>query len=222
MMNYKLIIKILFILVYSFSLGYGGNGNFSRYTLISPMIQAWRVQANPNLSQFSTLVFAQTPIKPDISLTLRVAQAHVGGQVSKLNGITDLQSIVSYYLRESHITLNLGINLPSGTKNLSQDQFSTSSMISRNVFSLQVPGFSQGLNFFGGASRVFIISNSVVFGIGASYMVKGKYKPLENLEHYDPGNEFLLNVGADLRLTPTSSLSGDLILNWYGTDKLGG
>jgi hypothetical protein len=146
----------------------------------------------------------------------------VGGQVSKLNGITDLQSMVSYYLRKSNTTLNFGLSLPSGTKNLSQDQFSTSSIISRNVFSLQVPNFSQGLNVSAGATRVFIVSNAMVLGVGASYMFKGKYKPLEILDDYHPGNEFLLNIGVDYRINSTSSISSDLILNWYGTDKLAG
>jgi hypothetical protein len=45
---------------------------------------------------------------------------------------------------------------------------------------------------------------------------------LENLDEYDPGNEFLINLGADYRLNSSSSISSDLILNWYGTDKLAG
>ena len=222
MMKSKILIKILYIIICSVSLSHGFTGHFSRYTLVSPMIQSWRVQANPDFSQFSTLVYAQTPLKPDVSLTLRIAQANIGGQVVKLNGITDLQSMVSYYLRGSNTTLNFGLNLPSGTKNLGQEQFSTSSIISRNVFSLQVPNFSQGLNISAGATRVFIVSERVVLGIGASYMIKGRYKPLEILDDYDPGNEFLINLGADYRLNSSSSISSDLILNWYGTDKLAG
>ncbi|NOQ97234.1 MAG: hypothetical protein GQ561_03640, partial [Calditrichae bacterium] len=99
-------IKILYIIICSGSVSHGFTGHFSRYTLVSPMIQSWRVQANPNFSQFSTLIYTQMPLKPDVSLTLRIAQANVGGQVAKLNGITDLQSLVSYYLRGSNTTLN--------------------------------------------------------------------------------------------------------------------
>jgi hypothetical protein len=222
MLNSKLNFKIVFIIICSLSMSHGFSGLFARYTMVSPMLQSWRVQANPNYSQFSTLIYSQVPIKSDVSLTLRIAQANIGGQVAKLNGITDLQSMVSYYLRGSNTTLNFGLNLPSGTKNLSQEQFSTSSIISRNVFSLQVPNFSQGLNISAGATRVFIVSETTVLGVGASYMIKGKYKPLEILDDYDPGNEFLMTMGADFRLNSSSSISSDLVLTWYGTDNLAG
>jgi hypothetical protein len=213
------VLPIIFCLV---SLSHGLNGHAARFVTVSPMFQTWKMQANPDFSQFSTLVFSQMPLKPDLSLALRIGEAHIGGYVSSLNGITDLQSMLSYYLRGSNTTLNFGLNLPSGTKNLSQDQFSTSSIMSRNVFSLQVPNFSQGLNISAGVTRVFIVSETVVLGIGCSYLLKGKYKPLENLDDYDPGNEFLLNIGADFRLNSSSSISSDLILNWYGTDNLAG
>ncbi len=220
-LNSMKLYKNLFLVIFLMSVlcESAHTGSFMRLT---PVMQFWRLQGHPNFSEFSTVIFSRMPLQNNLSLSMQLGQATIGGEITGLQGITDLQSILTYHFRESNTTLNLGFNLPTGKKSLTRDEFSTSSIISRNPFSLQVPNFSQGWNISSGITRAFPVTEKLVLGGGISFLLKRKYKPLADMDEYDPGNELLLTFGADYRLNSTSTLSGDLLWNRYGTDRLGG
>ncbi|MFQ5770316.1 MAG: hypothetical protein ACE5HX_07255 [bacterium] len=145
-----------------------------------------------------------------------------GDHLETLNGLTDTQLGFNYYLENANVVLNLGLNLPTGKNKLSLTEFETSSLISNNIFNLQIPNFGQGLNVTSGLTWALPVSEVLVLGVGASYQYKRGFKPLQAfIENYDPGDEILLTGGFDLRLGQTASFSGDVIFTIFGKDKIG-
>ncbi len=195
-----------------------------KFIRISPLYQSWSMNSANQLSEVSTPVFLYMPLSSNMSMSLRGSQATVKSDMSsKLGGLTDTQINVSYYLESSKTVLHCGVNLPTGKKELTVEEFGTSYLISLNMYNLQVPSFGQGLNVSPGISWAKILSERVVLGLGASYQYRGSFKPFENMTGlYDPGDEILITGGLDFRLNETTSFSTDVVFTTYGIDKLNG
>ncbi len=158
-----------------------------------------------------------------ISLTASPASA-TGDAVQSLSGFSDAQLGLSYYQKigQSSVVASLGVNLPSGKRELTLEEFTTTVLLSQHFFNFRLPGFGQGFNVEPGLVWAFPVGEGVVLGLGVAYQVKGPYKPLEgSTDDYDPGDELLLTGGLDLRLGPTTNLSADLTYTHYAPDKVG-
>jgi len=126
---------------------------------------------------------------------------------------------MNYYLEPANTVFSLGINAPTGKKELPHDQFTTSILFSHPLFNMQVPVWGQGLNLNPGVSWVFPANDNLVLGLAAAYQYRGKYKPIDGGGFYAPGGEITGSLGADYRLTDVASMSADFMLTSYGTDK---
>ncbi|HEV8539359.1 MAG TPA: hypothetical protein VGR15_10630 [Bacteroidota bacterium] len=188
---------------------------------IMPMYQQWSLKDQFDFSEFNTSLSLYLPAGKEWSVSLRGLPASVVGDVTHLSGYTDTQVGVSYHGEEPDIVYTLGVNLPTGKKELTQQEFETSILLSNSVFGLQVPNFGQGLNITPGIVYAVPLNEEVVLGFGASYQYKGSYRTLANYDDYDPGDEVVLTGGVDLRLEEATTLSTDIVVTTYGTDKLG-
>jgi len=187
---------------------------------ITPVYQRWTGRnSGLGFSEFSTILSAYLPLGRNASLNLSGGGAASGGDVSKMSGLTDFQIGGNYYLESINTVFSLGINAPTGKKELTHDQFVTSILFSEPLFNMQVPVWGQGLNINPGVSWVFPVSDNVVLGLAAAYQYRGKYKPLENSGFYAPGGEVSASLGADYKINEISSLSADFMFTSYGTDK---
>jgi hypothetical protein len=152
---------------------------------------------------------------------LNAKYASVGGDVNDLNGFSDMQFLARHSLTDYNLSINGGINIPSGKTKLNQEEFLTSQVISHDLFNLRTPGFGQGMNIFFGVTWLNILSDNFVIGTGLSYQIKGEYQPLdENPSKYNPSNEISATTGFDMKLDPTSTLTGDVTGIFYGSDEL--
>ncbi|MFQ5650043.1 MAG: hypothetical protein ACE5IY_08880 [bacterium] len=195
-----------------------------RFVRTQPLYQFWSIENSDDFSEFSNLVFAYVPFSRRLGVTLRSSQAVVTGEngMETLGGLTDTQIGLSYYLEGPNLVFNLGVNLPSGKRNLSSAETATSSRISSDIFDLQVPHFGQGFNLSSGLTWAIPVSENLVVGLGASYQFRGAYEPFNTDISYDPGEEVLLTGGLDLRLGERSSISGDAVLTLVAEDKING
>ncbi|MEE4311178.1 MAG: hypothetical protein V2J62_04860 [candidate division KSB1 bacterium] len=193
------------------------------YFSIQPVYQSWTGDNDFTFSEMSVPLQAYYPFNRNASLSLQTNQAMVNGDnLEKLSGLTDTQLSLNYFVERVDAVLNLGLNLPSGKKALTLDEFVTSSLLSYDFYNFMVPNFGQGLNVSGGITWVRSLSDQVALGIGATYQLKGDFEPLENMmDKYKPGDEFLATAGIDVRLTETSTISTDLIFISYAADKFG-
>jgi hypothetical protein len=188
--------------------------------IITPVYQRWTAKTSGySLSEFSTVLSAYVPLGRNASFSLGGAGAASGGDAAKLSGLADVQVGFNYYLESVNTVFSLGVNAPTGKKELPHDQFLTSILFSHPLFNLQVPVWGQGLNVNPGLAWVFPVTDNLVLGLAAAYQYRGKYKPLEGSGFYAPGGEFTGSLGADYKLNEVASLSADLMLTAYGTDK---
>ncbi len=191
------------------------------YIKIMPNFQMWSIDGNYDISETSFPIMVYYPISRKFNLSLRGNQANIAGDVNTLSGLSDTQLSCSYHLESAHLVFNVGLNLPSGKKELTDDEFSTSSQIAYSYFNFQVPGFGQGFNVSPGISWAAPISDKLVLGLGATYQLKGGFKPLAGMtDDYDPGDEILLTAGFDIKLAPTTTFATDFIYTIYSEDKI--
>ncbi|MBM2840809.1 MAG: hypothetical protein HW412_1337 [Bacteroidetes bacterium] len=187
-----------------------------------PLYQSWSVGDGVKFSEASAAISLYTPLSRVASVSIRAAGGGSSGDVTKLSGLADGQVSASYHLERANVVLSLGVNLPSGKKKLTQEEFETSGLISNPIFHMQVPNFGTGFNIDPGIIWAMPVSETVVLGLGASYQYKGKFQPLEEFGDYDPGDEILVTGGVDARLSEGTTLSADLVFTAYGKDKLDG
>lgn len=221
--------KITCALILFMGLAANSNGqdNDAQKAIISTKLvyQNWSPKAFDDFNEFSLPFYLYYPVGDQFSVTLRGYQASVTGDnaVAGLSGLTDTQLGLSYFLNKANLVLNLGINAPTGKNKLTVEEFQTSTLISNNLYNMQVANFGQGLNVSAGLAWAIPATESLVLGLGAAYQFKGNYKPIAGfVEDYAPGDEILATAGFELQLGETASISSDAVLTFFATDKLGG
>lgn len=192
----------------------------SGFLKIMPLYQTWKIADNFTVSETSFPLFIYYPVTRQMSISLQGNQANVAGDVAAMNGITDLQLAVNYQWQEN-LVFNVGLNVPSGKNELTTPEFQTSALLSLNHFAFQVPNFGQGFNASPGLTWALPLGEKAVFGLGASYQYKGKFKPLKGMtDDYDPGDEILVTSGIDLLLSEKTTFSIDAVYIFFGEDKI--
>ena len=200
---------------------------------ISPLFQDWSSDSLGEVrdfSEFSTALSAYIPISERVSMSLWLAQANVrfgdtdslnNKNIRDLSGISDIQMGASYYVPGIQSVLSLKLNLPVGKKELNRREFDTSAIIANSVYRFQVPNLGQGFNISPGITWANQINDNSAVGLGISYNYRGKYKAVDVVEDFDPGDELLVTGGFDYRLNAVSTISSDLTLTTYTRDKVG-
>lgn len=195
----------------------------ARVINVSSYYQSWEMANTSNINEFSTPIFLYLPFGYAFNITAHANFAKItGDNVQGISGFTDTQIALNYHFENANLLFTLGINLPSGKKQLTLNEFLSSSLISYSVFRFHVPNFGEGVGIAPGFTWALPLSDNVVAGIGATYQLKEGFKPLETFsDEYDPGDEILLTAGMDFRLNNTTSLSTDVIFTNFNTDKIG-
>lgn len=177
------------------------------------------------LSQVGFPITAFIPVNRSLGFTLRANPALVSGDaVTALEGMSDAQAAVSFYqpIGEGSVVLSVSSNLPSGKRELTEEEFATTALLSQDFYGFYVPVFGQGLNISPGITFAYPLGENVAGGIGASYQLKGGFKPVQNMpEAFTPGAELLMTGGLDFKLNPSWALSTNFTYMLYQPDKLG-
>jgi hypothetical protein len=194
-----------------------------RVITLQPVYQSW-TQNYYKFYETSIPLFVYYPINRIMSVSLQTNQATASGDyMTSLSGLTDTQVGFNYYLEQYDLVLNVGVNLPSGKKELNYQEFSTSSVLSMNHLNFRVPNFGQGFNIAPGVTYAKPMNDNLVLGAGLSFQYKGSFKPIEKMDNaYKPGSELLLTGGIDYKISTTAAVSGDLIFINYGKDTVDG
>lgn len=190
---------------------------------VMPMIQSWSVQRVTDFGEVSVPLQMYLPLHRRFTVSLRSHVANTIGDPAKIQGVTDTQIGLNLIVPEGGLVFHTRFNLPSGKERLTPTQFNTASTLSLNAFRMQVPLFGQGFNVMTGISWAIPMSEQVVFGIGGAWHYRGAFTPLSNDPAlYEPGSEFILTGGIDIRLSEETTMTLDGIIVNYKTDRFDG
>ena len=177
------------------------------------------------LSQLSFPFSAFIPFTSQIALTLRTNPALASGEsVTPLEGMSDAQAALSYHqpIGEGSVVVSFTSNLPSGKRELTEEEFATSALLSQDFYGFYVPALGQGLNLSPGLTVAYPINDDFAIGLGFAYQLKGEFKPVVGMEEsFTPGDEMLFTGGFDVRLSPFWALSTTFTYTLYEADQLG-
>ena len=169
-------------------------------------------------------------VSAPLNRNVRMSMA-TGGALASMDGAEDLGGMrdvavnfqYSERLTGGSIALLLGLNIPSGKKELSLNELNTAVQLSQRHFAFRTPGFGQGFNIAPGVAWAFALNDDVVAGLTGKYAITGGFRPIAGMiDNYEPGNELTLGGGLDFALSISRSLSFDLSFGLYSADKIGG
>ncbi len=187
--------------------------------------QTYQDDSDLELMQGSAPVSLFFPIGQRVGLSAVANYAvNAGDGVETVHGLSDAQIGLSFYQRigAGSLVLSVGVNVPVGERELTPEEYQTAVLFGQHFFNFRTPGFGQGLNVAPGLTFAYPVSEAVVLGAGISYQTRGGYRPLDGMQaDLDPGEELLLTGGVDVRLSPVTSLSGDVTYTMYDTDLIG-
>jgi hypothetical protein len=186
--------------------------------------QSWTSSGKTVISEFSTPVFFYYPLGKNTSLSAYTSLASAGGDsLRSLTGLGDIQSTLNYYVESLNMKFSLGLNLPTGKKAISMEEFGTLYLLSLNMYRFQTPSFGQGLNLSPGLSWAIPAGERWVLGLGGSYQLRGSFTPFEGMvKKYDPGDEWMVTGGFDFQASERTLVTADLLYSAYSEDRIGG
>jgi hypothetical protein len=144
----------------------------------------------------------------------------VGTRKGSVSTLSDTSLSLAYNLKQSDypIRFNLDFNLPTGKATLVGDE--KNAIMDGSL--VQQTRFGEGFNIAPGVSVSHAFSPNDVVGVGASYIIRGKFNPLGDVANssIDPGDEAVATLQyqhSDRNFLAT----GGLIYTNYGTTKRG-
>ncbi|MCK5125860.1 MAG: hypothetical protein KAR42_06360 [candidate division Zixibacteria bacterium] len=176
-----------------------------------------------SISQFIFPVSGFVPLQDNLEMRFYAANtshsAELAGQDNNLSGLSDIRLQFNKSFAADRYLLSLGINLPTGKKELNVDEEQTvMGMLAHNYLSFPIRRMGEGLGFnllFGGATT----KGNSRFGATATFQYYGKYTPFEGEGEYDPGEMFSLSVNADTKKEKVL-YSASMVFSLYTDDKL--
>lgn len=143
------------------------------------------------------------------------------GKPLHLISISDTYIRGSYILGNNRALLTVGVGVPSGNTELTNDEAALSGIAANRPLNNPVTNFGTGLNINVGLAVAHEIG-AWVFGLGVGYSQRGEYNFNFNGQQgkIDPGDEFNVTVGVD-REFGSAKFIADLIYTHYLEDKSG-
>lgn len=151
----------------------------------------------------------------------------LGGTVTgRLSGLTDVKLRAVTRLEGDAVLLTAGINIPTGKRELSQEELGALRVLGSPVLRFATPGYGNGPS----GTLGLVLARRVgewSLGFGAAAEMRGSYAPLDaaqfgfaNLD-LDPGEAFRISLGGD-RLVGSGAMSLSASATIYTKDKLSG
>ena len=189
---------------------------------ITPFYQHWDAADTSSFAESGVALSVYLPLSNAIAVSISNTPANTAGDISSPKGVTDTQLGALYHLEDAKLLFSLEMNLPTGKRELTAQEFRNTVLLSNLAFGMVVPQFGQGFNIKPGVAWSFTPRDDMAVGLGLTYHYKGSYKPVKGVGDYDPGDEFLVTGGVDFTVAEATNLSVDAIVTRYGTDVLEG
>lgn len=222
----KLLFAVVLLAPQSGAVGQAGEiylSNARQPVRVSMMAVYQRFVDEQTVSQVSAPLLLVLPISGNVGVSLQTSPATSSAtDLDGIGGLSDARLSFSYFGRfgASSLGANLGLNLPSGKRQLTPEEFRTSVLLSQNMYDFRVPVLGQGFNAAPGVTVATPIAERIVVGFGFAYQYRGSFEPIDGGGTYDPGDEILVTGGLDAALDPDWRLSADVSFARYQTDTM--
>ncbi|HKV72279.1 MAG TPA: hypothetical protein VJN62_13575 [Gemmatimonadales bacterium] len=181
-------------------------------------------------SEFAIPVVLVAPLGSSMSvdLTAHYASAKTngggGGSDQTLSGLTDTQLRLLYTLNRDRLVASLSVNLPTGQRALTTNQFTVYEAVGSNYLSFPVSDFGTA---FGATGGLAFATPAGAWNVGVSGAVRytGSYTLLSDPSgstNYKPGVEFRGRVGADRLVGQSSRFLAGLTASTFSNEQLSG
>ena len=174
--------------------------------------QSWTIEdsagAQTKLTQWVVPIMAYIPVHDNWEVIFSSSTA--GSTVdldnssnTDLSGLNDTRISVYTSFLNDRLMLSMGLNLPTGKKALTNEEVGVTGWLTESFLNFPIKNYGEGfgINFEAGYARTVDIYS---FGMGAGYIFKTAYEPLDGTDDYKPGNQ--------LRLGGFGSFNNDQIL----------
>ncbi|MCP4570191.1 MAG: hypothetical protein GY841_21635 [FCB group bacterium] len=188
----------------------------------------WTVESDSSSTDISQLVLPISGFIPlQDNLEMRFSVANMSSSIDygtdeyDLAGLNDIRLQVNKSLADDRLLLSLGVNLPTGKKELTLDEeYRVLQILSLNFleFPIRSLGGGMGFNIMAGGATM---AGDARLGLALTYQLNGSYTPYEDYDDYDPGDQFSVIAGADLP-QGRHNLSAQAIYTAYTDDLIDG
>jgi hypothetical protein len=169
------------------------------------------------ISQFSVPTMFKLPVTRSLAFDVTGSMISSSADENDLSGVGDTKIRAVAMLADDTIMLNAGMNLPSGKSDMDEENINASGLLLDKALGFKYSRLGEGLdvNLACGYAKTY---EPIVVGIGAGYLLKGKYSHLEDEDFkYKPGNQLNLTGGFDVQLNPVL-LRSDVTYTIYQSD----
>lgn len=174
------------------------------------------------LTQLVVPVDVFVPLAERWAMSTKAAYASVeGDEMASLSGFGDVQFALSHVrpVGQGGVVGSVLINLPTGERTLTIDEAQTAFLVGQGVYGFRLPSLGQGFNVTPGVTLAVPVGERFSLGLGVAYQRRGAFSPQTEIEAaYDPADELLLTVGADVALGRRTTAAADVAVSLYGED----
>lgn len=161
------------------------------------------------------------PVNSNLNVQLNHSPASSRFGAYQINGLSDTYLKVNYLFLNGKGLFGVGLGLPTGITELEADEFTLSQILSNQAFRFQLPVYGQGFTANAGLAYAYEINKKAVIGLGAHFIFRNKYKPVENsVSDFDPGDQIGATLGVDFQINETTKFLLDGLYTYYLPDKV--
>ena len=189
--------------------------------------RTWTIEVEDDGSyearQVSSRLLSTLSLAPNFDLVLATA----GGwsqdrrtDHASIESVGDVKAKGFLYTLERRMLLSAGVNLPTGSTALNEEEVRALQAIQPTVLGFRTREYGRGFGLDLGAAIGHDLSPHVTVGGGLGYLLQGEYD-LDQTAAFEPGGEFTFTLGTTY--TGTDFRGGaDVVYRLFGTDQTNG
>jgi hypothetical protein len=203
----------------------GAQTLFDRSVRAGPQFVSYSLGDGLDISEFAVPVAVVVPVTSRLNVDVATAYAsstveRAGSGKQSISGLTDTQLRANYTLGSDFIVLTAGLNIPTGTETVEEDQIEAAGFIGNDFLAFPVSNMGTGLAATGGVAVARPFGEWNV-GFGASMRHATEYDAFEISDQkvrFQPGNEYRARIGVD-RAAGGGRVALGLTYSAFGDDE---
>jgi len=198
--------------------------------------RAWTLESDSagvktKIAQMHAPIVGSLALHPTADLVITSAAAgssldlgaSTGADEISIDGAADVTAQAVWRLLGDRLLLQAGVNLPSGKRELTLDQFALARLLGQPLLGFRLDEYGRGFDWSAGAAAALPAGERVLVGFGGGVVEHGEYVLLAQGGEYRPGREGSVSFGLDLGIDDQGEapVRLDATYRLYARDELG-